>query len=144
MCLCVYIIVVHDVCPGDLIKKVWCHTSDMLQVYTWGFVVVSVMCHTLMVLLMTPLGQNVGQILKLSKLGGSYNIFPIHSSFVFGFGLKYSGRKSNCFDNFQNPSYVHVSFKLGAYMETRWQSIWRHSITKYFPQYSCFGRGSQF
>ena len=66
VCVCVYIC--HDVCPDDLTMKDWCHTNNILQVYSWGSLIVKVMFHALMTSSMKSAGHKVGQILKLLYL----------------------------------------------------------------------------
>ena len=66
VCLSVY--VCHDNYPDDLAMKDWCHTHTILQVYSWGCLVVQVMFHALVTLLMTSVGHKVGQNLKLLYL----------------------------------------------------------------------------
>ena len=56
--VCVYIC--HNVCPGDLTMKDWCHTNNILQVHCWGCLVVQVMFHALMTSSMTSAGHTVG------------------------------------------------------------------------------------
>ena len=65
VCLCVCVYVCHDVCPDDLTMKDWCHTNNILQVHCWGYLVVQVMFHALM---MTSQDHKIGQILKLIYL----------------------------------------------------------------------------
>ena len=45
--------------------KDWCHTNDILQVYSWGCQVVQVMFHALVTSSMTSPRHKVGKILKL-------------------------------------------------------------------------------
>ena len=70
MCLCVWlsVYVCRDVCPDDLAMKDWCHTNNILQVYSWGCLVVQIMFHALVTSLMTSPGHKVGQIFKLIYL----------------------------------------------------------------------------
>ena len=67
--MCVSAYVCHDVCPDDLAMKDWCHTNSILQVYSWGSLVVQVILHALVTTSMTSPGHKVGQILKLIYLG---------------------------------------------------------------------------
>ena len=66
VCVCVY--VCQDVCPDDFAMKDWCHTNNILQVSSWGCLVVQVMFHALLTPSMTSPGHIVGQILKLRYL----------------------------------------------------------------------------
>ena len=45
LCVCVSVYVCHDVCPDDLAMKDWCHIDNILQVYSWGCLVVQLMFH---------------------------------------------------------------------------------------------------
>ena len=65
VCVCVSVYACHDVFPGDLTMKDWCHTNHILQVHCWGCLVVQVMFHALMTSLITSPGYKVGKILKL-------------------------------------------------------------------------------
>ena len=60
--------VCHDVCPADLAMKDGYHTNNILQVHSWGCLVVKVMFHALMTSLMTSQGHKVGPILKFTYL----------------------------------------------------------------------------
>ena len=60
VCLCVC----HDVCPDDLTMKDCRQTNNISQVYSWGHVVVQVVCDVVVTSLMTSPGRKVGQILK--------------------------------------------------------------------------------
>ena len=67
LCVCVWLsaYVCHDVCSDDLAMKDWCHTNNIRQVYSWGYLIVPVMFHALVTSSMTSPGHKVGQILKL-------------------------------------------------------------------------------
>ena len=73
VCVCLSVYVCHDVCPDDLAMKDWCHTNNILQVYSWGRLVVQVMLHALVTSSMTSPGHRVGQILKLIYLSQYFN-----------------------------------------------------------------------
>ena len=68
VCVWLSVYVCHDFCPDDLTMKDWCHTNNILQVHSWGCLVVQVMFHALMTSLMTSQDHKVGQILKLIYL----------------------------------------------------------------------------
>ena len=68
VCVCVCVYVCHDVYPDDLAMKDWCHTNNILQVYSWGRLVVQVMFYALVTSSMTSPGHKVGHILKLLYL----------------------------------------------------------------------------
>ena len=62
--LCVSVYVCHDVCPDDITMKGWCHTNNILEVYSWGCLVVQVMFHAPVTSLMTSPGHKVSHNFK--------------------------------------------------------------------------------
>ena len=66
VCLSLRVFVCHDVCPDSLIMDDWCHTNNILQERRWRYLVVQVICISLMTSLMTLPGYKLGQILKMS------------------------------------------------------------------------------
>ena len=78
--------VCHDVfCSGDLTMKDWCHNNNILQVNSWGCLIVQVMFHVLMTASMTSPGHKVGQIFELRHGSKAQNI-----GYANGFLLVYS------------------------------------------------------
>ena len=51
----------------------WCHTTNILEVYSWGCLLVQVMFHVLVTSSMTSPGHKVVQILKLIYLRQSFS-----------------------------------------------------------------------
>ena len=68
LCVCMCVYACRAVCPDDKPMKDWCHTTNILQLYCYGYLVVQVMFHALMTSLMTSQSYKVGHILKFIHL----------------------------------------------------------------------------
>ena len=124
LCAWLSVYVYHDVCPGDLTKKDWCHTNNILQIHSWWSLVVQVMFHALVTSSMMSAIHKVCQILKLLYL---------HQYFGYSIDQKLKISEMLMTNLLVYPTSSITSVKKFV-ATSKWRPFWKIKTASFLPQ----------